>query len=108
MSCFTYMQTIIKMSKERLSCKVAAGLFFIYTHSIIRILLVYLAERFEKCIFAASGNSRFYDKITVIQIDSIISFCKENDNLISFLVDVIGVLVSRITIIYEILHRRKR
>ena len=57
MSCFTYMQTVIKMSKERLSCKVAAGLFFIYTHSIIRILLVYLAERFEKCIFAASGNS---------------------------------------------------
>lgn len=41
-------------------------------------------------------------------MDSFITFCKENFDLITLLVGVIGVVISVIFVIYEMKQRKKR
>ena len=40
-------------------------------------------------------------------MDSLITFCKENFDLITLLVGVIGVIISVISVIYELRKRKK-
>lgn len=41
-------------------------------------------------------------------MDRIITFCKENFDLITLLVGVIGVVISVISVLYELRQRKKR
>ena len=43
-----------------------------------------------------------------LNMDSIITFCKENFDLITLLVGVIGVVISVISVIYELRQRKKK